>query len=373
MSLLTRSSSHLRHAALLGLIVAGVAHLPPLQIAQRLDGALFSAFAGWLSPDATGEIVVVDLHQPGALELLQSANAVTIVGPSALAIGPILSSGWAAATAWLAAIGAVIGVLALRSSGQLGPLLLAVAAPVVLILGSGSAFAAAGAWIPIAGPGLLLLVTGAAALIVPSPFVTASRGNLEAGSDDAGDLLRRGELIKAWHAFRELPPITPILPQLYELGTALAEDGYPELAADTLLRVAAIDPDFRDVAARLVRAARPDAFADEAERQRLREEMPTSLGRYRLLEPIGQGTMGRVFLAKDPSINRLVAIKLIDLSHERDPDEAADAIERFHREAETTGRLSHPNIVTIHDMGESDGRAFIAMEYLKGDLLSRFT
>ena len=370
---MTRSSSHLRHAALLGLIVAGLAHLGPLQLAQRLDGALLSAFTGWLALDGTGQIMVLDPGQPGTLALLASASAVTIVGPSVLAVGPIASSGWAAAMAWLAAVGALLGVLALRKPGRLGALLLGVAAPLVLILGSGSAFAAAGAWVPVAGPGLLLLVTGAAALIVPSPFATAGQRQSDADNDDAGDLLRRGELIKAWHAYRELPPITPILPQLYELGTALADDGYPELAADTLLRVAVVDPDYRDVAARLVRAARPDAFADEAERQRLRDEMPSNLGRYRLLEPIGQGTMGQVFLAKDPNINRLVAIKLIDLRHERDPADAADAIERFHREAETTGRLSHPNIVTIHDMGESDGRAFIAMEYLKGDLLSRFT
>lgn len=368
-----RSSSHLRHAALLGLIVAGLAHLAPLQLAQRLDGALLSAFADRLPFGDSEEIVVVNLQQPEALKLLESANAVTVVGPSALALGPITSSAWTAAMAWLAAIGALIGALALRNSVRLGAALLTVAAPLVLVLGSGSAFAAAGTWIPIAGPGLLLLVTGAAALLVPSRLARAGKGKSGGDSDDAGDLLRRGELIKAWHAYRELPPITPILPQLYELGTALADDGYSELAADTLLRVAVVDPDFRDVASKLVRAARPDAYTGEAERSRLRGEMPPYLGRYRLLEPIGEGTMGQVFLAKDPNINRLVAIKLIDLRHERDPAQAADAIDRFHREAETTGRLSHPNIVTIHDMGESDGRAFIAMEYLKGDLLSRYT
>jgi serine/threonine-protein kinase len=80
-----------------------------------------------------------------------------------------------------------------------------------------------------------------------------------------------------------------------------------------------------------------------------------------------------VFLAKDSRINRLVAIKLIDLSQERDAIEVADARERFMREAETAGRLSHPHIVTIFDVGESKGRAYIAMEFLKGDLLSRFT
>ena len=105
----------------------------------------------------------------------------------------------------------------------------------------------------------------------------------------------------------------------------------------------------------------------------MREEMPARLGRYRLLEPIGQGTTGRVYLARDPKINRLVAVKLIDLSLERDEDEVEDARDRFRREAETAGRLSHPNIVTIFDIGSAKGRAYIAMEFVKGDLLSRFT
>ncbi|HZL95077.1 MAG TPA: serine/threonine-protein kinase [Vicinamibacterales bacterium] len=153
----------------------------------------------------------------------------------------------------------------------------------------------------------------------------------------------------------------------------MAEDGYAELAADAYLRVALVDPEYEDVAFRLVSVGRPDAFADETTRSRLRDEMPRRLGRYRLLEPIGHGTTGRVYLAKDSRINRLVAIKLIDLSAERDDTEIEDAKDRFRREAETAGRLQHPNIVTIFDIGDSKGRTYIAMEYLKGDLLSRFT
>jgi serine/threonine-protein kinase len=78
-------------------------------------------------------------------------------------------------------------------------------------------------------------------------------------------------------------------------------------------------------------------------------------------------------VARDPKISRLVAIKLIDLTREPGDAEDADRTERFLREAETTGRLSHPNIVTVYDVGESDGGAYIAMEFLKGELLSRFT
>jgi Protein kinase domain/CHASE2 domain len=98
--------------------------------------------------------------------------------------------------------------------------------------------------------------------------------------------------------------------------------------------------------------------------------MPSTLGRYELLECIGHGAMGSVFLGRDPTINRRVAIKAIDLTTEFDVDEIEAAGERFLREAETAGRLNHPNIVTIFDAGRVGGIAYIAMEYLQGSRLS---
>jgi serine/threonine-protein kinase len=91
-----------------------------------------------------------------------------------------------------------------------------------------------------------------------------------------------------------------------------------------------------------------------------------------LLEPIGRGAMGFVYLGRDPKINRIVAIKAVDLASEVEPNELDDARKNFLREAEIAGRLSHPNIVTIFDVGETDGIAYIAMEYLKGRHLSEF-
>ncbi len=367
-----RTSSHLRRAALLGLAVAALSHLAPLHIAQALDGALLDTFADLLPHQQDADIVFVDVQQPGALAAVPSGSMVTIVGPSAVAIGPIASSGWGEAAAWLFGFSAVIALLSVRGGYRRYAWLMATAGPLILLLASSTAFASAGAWIPIAGPALLLLITGTGALTMGhrQPLLAAGPPS---ETEAARDYLSRGELIDAWHAYREMPPTTSVLPEFYELGDQLARAGYPELAADTFLRVARVDPEFRDIAARLVSTGRPDAFADNEARDLLRKEMPGHLGRYQLLEPIGQGATGRVYLAKDPRINRLVAIKLIDLALERDAIEAADAAERFSREAETTGRLSHPNIVTIHDMGESDGRAYIAMEYLKGDHLSRFT
>jgi len=96
------------------------------------------------------------------------------------------------------------------------------------------------------------------------------------------------------------------------------------------------------------------------------------LGRYRLEREIGRGAMGVVYLGRDMAINRLVAIKAIPLASEFSDSELRDARLRFFREAETAGRLNHPNIVTIYDVGEEGGLAYIAMEYLKGSHLSDF-
>ncbi len=82
--------------------------------------------------------------------------------------------------------------------------------------------------------------------------------------------------------------------------------------------------------------------------------------------------MGTVYLGRDTAINRLVAIKAIPLASEFSESELAEARSRFFREAETAGRLNHPNIVTIYDVGEERGLAYIAMEYLKGRHLSDY-
>ena len=89
------------------------------------------------------------------------------------------------------------------------------------------------------------------------------------------------------------------------------------------------------------------------------------IGRYQVLERIGEGGMGSLYLARDPAIDRLVAIKLLRRGFD------TEAVrERFAREARAAGRLRHPNIVTIFDVGEHDGDPFIAMEFLAGETLA---
>jgi len=96
------------------------------------------------------------------------------------------------------------------------------------------------------------------------------------------------------------------------------------------------------------------------------------LGRFEIIREIGKGAMGQVFLANDPKIERNVAIKTIVLPPGTSEEEARETSQRFLREAQAAGKLLHPNIVTIFDVGEADGLAYIAMEYVRGHHLSEF-
>jgi predicted Ser/Thr protein kinase/tetratricopeptide (TPR) repeat protein len=95
------------------------------------------------------------------------------------------------------------------------------------------------------------------------------------------------------------------------------------------------------------------------------------LGRYEVVRELGKGAMGVVYLAKDPLIGRLVALKTIRAAVHADDDETKEFQQRFIREAQAAGILNHPAIVTVHDIGqdEASGTSFIAMEYVEGQNL----
>ena len=95
--------------------------------------------------------------------------------------------------------------------------------------------------------------------------------------------------------------------------------------------------------------------------------MIATLGRYKIVSEIGQGAMGTVYKAVDPIIDRTVAIKTINLNLSRQELEEYEA--RFQQEIKAAGRLNHPNIVTIYDVGKTDQMAYMAMEFLEGQEL----
>jgi eukaryotic-like serine/threonine-protein kinase len=95
------------------------------------------------------------------------------------------------------------------------------------------------------------------------------------------------------------------------------------------------------------------------------------VGRYEVLERVGAGSMGVVYAARDPELNRKVALKL--LRHDRGEGPAQLAVEtRLRREAQAMAKLQHPNVATVFDVGRHDGRVFVAMEFVEGPTLTRW-
>jgi eukaryotic-like serine/threonine-protein kinase len=265
-----------------------------------------------------------------------------------------------------------------------------------------------GSWVWL--PGVVLLAAGSAMFVgsrfskrAIAPAIPKSSGYV--GTDTAR-LLDNFE-----QRFAELKgrkPNATVLGELYTLGNQLERRGRTPQATAVYRHLARFDNTYKDVASRLRRlmdldrvkpkaattanavpaaavvATTPTAnaalagakVAPAADRSGIAvPAVPDHerLGRYKLEREIGRGAMGIVYLGRDTAINRLVAIKAIPLAAEFSDMELVEARARFFREAETAGRLNHPNIVTIYDVGEERGLAYIAMEYLKGKHLSNYT
>jgi hypothetical protein len=90
--------------------------------------------------------------------------------------------------------------------------------------------------------------------------------------------------------------------------------------------------------------------------------IPKKIGKYDVIEVVGRGGMGVVYRAKDPFLDRMVAIKIMTISYADYPD----LLQRFYREAKATANLQHPNIVTVYELGEHEGSPYLAMQFLDG-------
>jgi eukaryotic-like serine/threonine-protein kinase len=100
------------------------------------------------------------------------------------------------------------------------------------------------------------------------------------------------------------------------------------------------------------------------------ERAPLLYGRYELLSELGRGTSGVVYKAHDPKLDRLVAMKILRPELVSLEESGVGLKQRFHQEAVAAGRLAHPAIIAVHDVGEGEGRPFIVMEYIEGGTLA---
>ena len=194
---------------------------------------------------------------------------------------------------------------------------------------------------------------------------------------------QKGELDQAFDYFRRCPADESTLEAIYNLAIDFEAKRKFSKAAAVYQYIADKDPKFKDIEVKVNRAKQLEetvllggagASASAAGTMLLDGSISKPmLGRYEVEKELGKGAMGVVYLGKDPKINRIVAIKTMALAQEFEADELQDVKDRFFREAETAGRLQHPNIVTIYDAGEEHDLAYIAMEFLEGHDLARYT
>ena len=241
-------------------------------------------------------------------------------------------------------------------------------------------------WLQLMLPATLLLLGHL--LLTTKRFLVTERGKekSELESSESNRMLAlafqgQGQLDMAFDKFRKCAMDNGLMENLYNLALDFERKRQFNKAEAVFRYMAEFDPKFRDLEQRLNRArqmAETVILGGGAQAHgglldaNGNVEKPM-LGRYQIEKELGKGAMGVVYLGRDPKINRTVAIKTMALAQEFEGDELVEVKARFFREAETAGRLNHPNIVTMYDAGEEHDLAYIAMEFLKGKDLLAYT
>ena len=232
-------------------------------------------------------------------------------------------------------------------------------------------------WLPLVTP-VFVLVIGhfifATKTFIDSHLLSMKLELSQANKMIAQSLHAQGQLDQAMEKYRKCLLDDSLLEQMYNLGLDYERKRQFNKAIPVFETVQQHDAEFRDVAERLQRNKEVSSAALGSMTHGADNNLVVSsagmekpmLGRYQVDKELGRGAMGMVYLGHDPKIGRTVAIKTMKLSQEFDGDKLAEVKERFFREAETAGRLNHPNIVTIYDVGEDQDMSYIAMDYLKG-------
>ena len=337
------------------IFVANYSPLPRVDVADLLHSKTDkSPLAGaTVFIDSSPELV-------GAVAMLPSGQFVTASEITAALLSDvendrtIVAPSWVSAMEWLApALLAIVAVLFMPDRNRKDIVVLAGVAIVALLLLETLLLYILHVRMDLGRP--ILIFAGVAILSVW--LVGDEKKELKDAFKKGNDFLAAGRLEPAFAEFRRCSPTETVATVMYKLSLAFEQQAKPERAEAVLewMKSTQSVSEVNRTAMEMVAGA------------------PTRLGRYVIDRRIGRGAMGAVYLAKDPRINRAVALKAIPIEKEFEDDELKEARLRFYREAESAGRLAHPNIITVFDAGEDKGLAYIAMEYVAGIALTQFT
>ncbi len=350
----------------------------------------------------TGKIVLIGMDSTGALDqhITPSGNNIPGMEIHGNVIQAILNNSFIVRTTWapraelaLCILFALFVSLAIPhiSAGKS-----AIVSAVLLASTVGGGFylfAASGYWLKIVYPSLMLIAGYTVVVSKRYLYQEKRTEKLEGESVETNKMLGlsfqgQGMLDMAFEKFRRVPIDAGMKDTLYNLALDFERKRQLNKAVAVYDHIMSADKNFKDIATRAEKLriagetmifggglGKKSASADSTVMVGggVGDLAKPQLGRYEVLKELGKGAMGIVYLGKDPKINREVAIKTLRFEDEFDASDQKEMKERFFREAESAGRLVHPNIVTIYDAGEDGDISYIAMELLSGTDLKDFS
>lgn len=328
-----------------------------------LDRLLFD-----LTRQATG-VVAADLSTQAFSALIQSSG---LLQPRWV---PLVTN-----AALVACVGYLVLALPLLGAGM--SVLLTILLAMGLLLTQAGLILYLHRWLPL-GQTVLFLLMGFVIMLfwLPSHWkIRGLRKDVQQARYQLGKiLLQQGRLDEAMEALNDALADEEVLGLQYDIAIQQERKRQYEQARRTYLAIRRKNKGFRDVSKRLTAMERLTGEASpgpgsgfETTRTLVLPDSTIStptLGRYEIEREVGRGAMGVVYLGRDPKIARRVAIKTLSYS-QFDASEFSELKARFYREAEAAGRLNHPAIVTVYDVGEENDLAFIAMDFAEGKPLS---
>jgi serine/threonine-protein kinase len=360
--------------------------LPPEAVPRFSFGDLLQG--GKIPPALKGKAVLIGLDLEGDRVLETPAGSrITRTEFFAQVVGSILGRSFLSRPPYMVYVEIAlllgVGALGLLFFPRVGPLsrLGMLVVLCALVLGLSAAFLSGGLWMKAGyavGCAVFSCLAVTLARILGDERMTQE--TIESNRLLGLSFQSQGLLDLAFDKFQKLPQDQDARDLIYNLGLEYERRRMinKALAAYEYIQKGGA---FRDLAERIPRLKDSDrsstlgSHAVAAEGAGAAEtaagDARTRVGRYQIMQELGKGSMGLVYKALDPKINRLLAIKTIRFSDEFDEDVIQEIKARFFREAEIAGKLSHPSIVIIYDVGEDRELTYMAMEFLEGDDLEK--